>query len=145
MRPNASPTLTQRWTPPAFWRSWIRSTQTHQNGAATPSPTWNNPEHPSRRWSVPLEVVSDETLRHASIRVTMDVYDHLLAPARMKAAEAMRKALWIEEMPDFNPLATELATERALADPDDASEQGLVGRPGLDPGTLGLKVPCSSG
>ena len=22
---------------------------------------------------------------------------------------------------------------------------GLVGRPGLDPGTLGLKVPCSSG
>jgi hypothetical protein len=63
----------------------------------------------------------------------------------MKAAEAMRKALWIEEMPDFDPLATELATERALADPDDSSEQGLVGRPGLDPGTLGLKVPCSSG
>ena len=63
---------------------------------------------------VPLEVVS-ETLGHASIRVTMDVYGHLLAPARMKAAEAMRKALWIEEMPEFSPLATELATERALA------------------------------
>ena len=93
---------------------------------------------------VPLEVVS-ETLDHASIRVTMDVYGYLLAPARMKAAEAMRKALWIEEMPEFDPLATDLAAELGAADPNDASDQGLVGRPGLDPGTLGLKVPCSSG
>jgi integrase len=93
---------------------------------------------------VPLEVVS-ETLGHASIRITMDVYGHLLAPARMKAAEAMRKALWIEDMPDFDPLATKLATEGGPADANDPSDQGLVGRPGLDPGTLGLKVPCSSG
>jgi integrase len=41
---------------------------------------------------VPLEVVCD-TLGHASIRVTMDVYGHLLAPSRMHAAEAMRRAL----------------------------------------------------
>jgi hypothetical protein len=26
----------------------------------------------------------------------------------------------------------------SLADPNDASEQGVVGRPGLDPGGLGL-------
>jgi hypothetical protein len=41
----------------------------------------------------------------------MDIYDHLLAPARMKIAETMRKALWIEEMPDFDQLATQLAAE----------------------------------
>jgi len=41
---------------------------------------------------VPLEVVS-ETLGHASIRVTKDVYGHLLAESKIKAAEAMRKAL----------------------------------------------------
>ncbi len=93
---------------------------------------------------VPLEVVSD-TLGHASIRVTMDVYGHLLAPSRMHAAEAMRRALWIDELPDFDPLATELATNRAKDDPGNGLNWDSVGRPGLDPGTLGLKVPCSSG
>ena len=61
---------------------------------------------------VPLEVVSD-TLGHASIRVTMDVYGHLLAPSRMHAAEAMRRALWLSELPDFDPLASQLATNGA--------------------------------
>ena len=93
---------------------------------------------------VPLEVVSD-TLGHASIRVTMDVYGHLLAPSRMHAAEAMRRALWIDELPDFDPLATELATNVADDDGGDGLNWDSVGRPGLDPGTLGLKVPCSSG
>jgi len=41
---------------------------------------------------VPLEAVSG-TLGHASIRVTMEVYGHLLAPARMHAAEATSRAL----------------------------------------------------
>jgi hypothetical protein len=93
---------------------------------------------------VPLEVVSD-TLGHASIRVTMDVYGHLLAPSRMHAAEAMRQALWIDELPDFDPLATELATNLAEDKAGNAVNWDSVGRPGLDPGTLGLKVPCSSG
>jgi integrase len=93
---------------------------------------------------VPLEVVS-ETLGHASIRVTMDVYGHLLAPSRMHAAEAMRRALWLNELPDFDPLATELATNVAEDDTDNMLNWDSVGRPGLDPGTLGLKVPCSSG
>ena len=88
---------------------------------------------------VPLEVVSD-TLGHASIRVTMDVYGHLLAPSRMHAAEAMRRALWLDELPDFDPLATELATNLAGDDTDNKLNWDSVGRPGLDPGTLGLKV-----
>ena len=93
---------------------------------------------------VPLEVVSD-TLGHASIRVTMDVYGHLLAPSRMQAAEAMSRALWLNEMPDFDPLATEPATGRTSDESDAPLNSDGVGRPGLDPGTLGLKVPCSSG
>jgi integrase len=64
---------------------------------------------------VPLEVVS-ETLGHASIRVTMDVYGHLLAPARMQAAEAMPKALWLDALPTFDPLATNVATRDGLGD-----------------------------
>lgn len=42
---------------------------------------------------VPLEVVS-EVLGHSSIRVTKDVYGHLLAPARAQAATAMQQTLW---------------------------------------------------
>lgn len=42
---------------------------------------------------VPLEVVS-ETLGHSSIRVTKDVYGHLMAPARALAADAMQQTLW---------------------------------------------------
>lgn len=42
---------------------------------------------------VPLKVVS-ETLGHSSIRVTADVYGHLLEPAKVEAAAAMTTALW---------------------------------------------------
>ena len=42
---------------------------------------------------VPLKVVS-ETLGHSSIRITADVYGHLLEPAREEAAEAMELALF---------------------------------------------------
>jgi integrase len=93
---------------------------------------------------VPLEVVSD-TLGHASIRVTMDVYGHLLAPAKMQAADAMRRALWLEDLPAFDPLATSLATNADGESLHNPVTSDSVGRPGLDPGTLGLKVPCSSG
>lgn len=43
----------------------------------------------------------------------MDVYGHLLAPSCMHAAEAMHRALWLSELPDFDPLAsqTEPTTE----------------------------------
>lgn len=43
---------------------------------------------------VPLKVVS-ETLGHSSIRITADVYGHLLEPAREEAAEAMERALFL--------------------------------------------------
>lgn len=42
---------------------------------------------------VPLKVVS-ELLGHSSIRVTADVYSHLLDDARTEAADAMATALW---------------------------------------------------
>lgn len=42
---------------------------------------------------VPLEVVS-ETLGHSSIRITKDVYGHLLDGQRAQAAHAMEAALW---------------------------------------------------
>jgi integrase len=42
---------------------------------------------------VPLQVVS-EVLGHASIRMTADVYGHILAPDRQAAADAMSQVLW---------------------------------------------------
>jgi integrase len=42
---------------------------------------------------VPLEVVS-RVLGHASIRITADVYGHIMDPQRQQAAEAMSAALW---------------------------------------------------
>ena len=42
---------------------------------------------------VPLQVVS-EVLGHASIRMTADVYGHILAPDRQAATEAMSALLW---------------------------------------------------
>jgi integrase len=42
---------------------------------------------------VPIEVVSN-ILGHSSIRVTADVYGHILDPQRQQAAEAMAGALW---------------------------------------------------
>ena len=42
---------------------------------------------------VPIEVVSD-ILGHSSIRMTADVYGHILEPQRAAAADAMGEALW---------------------------------------------------
>ncbi len=42
---------------------------------------------------VPLEVVAD-VLGHSSIRMTADVYGHILAPQREAAAVAIASALW---------------------------------------------------
>ena len=44
---------------------------------------------------VKLQVVS-EVLGHSSIRMTADVYGHILAPDRQAAADAMTAALWSE-------------------------------------------------
>ncbi len=45
---------------------------------------------------VPLEVVS-ETLGHSSIRITKDVYGHLMPAARKQAADAMNDALFDDD------------------------------------------------
>ena len=47
---------------------------------------------------VPLQVVAD-VLGHASIRMTADVYGHVLPPARRAAADAMTRALYVESQP----------------------------------------------
>ena len=96
---------------------------------------------------VPIEVVAEQ-LGHASIRVTKDVYGHLMPRSRAKAAEAMRTILY-DETPSERPtpsnaLATQLATPEAKRLNFYPLIRSVVGRPGLDPGTLGLKVPCSS-
>jgi len=97
---------------------------------------------------VPLEVVAEQ-LGHASIRVTKDVYGHLLPRSRARAAEAMRTMLFDDDVHvrphESEPLATQLATPRVANRCLEPVIRPYVGRPGLDPGTLGLKVPCSSG
>jgi integrase len=45
---------------------------------------------------VPLQVVS-EVLGHASIRMTADVYGHIMAPDRQAAADAMNELLWSDK------------------------------------------------
>jgi integrase len=96
---------------------------------------------------VPLEAVAEQ-MGHASIRVTKDVYGHLMPRSRARAAEAMRTILYDDSPVDSpetsNALATSLATSESERLNFNSLTRSLVGRPGLDPGTLGLKVPCSS-
>jgi len=94
---------------------------------------------------VPLEAVAEQ-LGHASIRVTKDVYGHLMPKSRAKAAEAMRSVLFEKDVPTSSPVFEPLAVSMAVPeDPEitlDLLTRDLVGRPGLDPGTLGLKGQC---
>jgi integrase len=91
---------------------------------------------------VPLEVVSEQ-MGHASIRVTKDVYGHLMPKARAKAAEAMRSVLFDEIIParplGSASLATQMATSDLANSYSEPVNRTFVGRPGLDPGTLGLR------
>jgi hypothetical protein len=52
----------------------------------------------------------------------------------------MRRALWIAISCPTLTQASELATDVADDDAGDGMNWYAVGRPGLDPGTLGLKV-----
>jgi integrase len=94
---------------------------------------------------VPLEAVAEQ-LGHASIRVTKDVYGHLMPRSRARAAEAMRTILYDDSPVDApetsNTLATSLATLGSEKLKNYPLTRDLVGRPGLDPGTLGLKEGC---
>ena len=96
---------------------------------------------------VPLDQVSDQ-LGHASINVTKDVYIHRLKGSGERAALAIATLLYghdeSSEITQENALASPLARPRLANDAFTPMTRNLVGRPGLDPGTLRLKVSCSS-
>jgi integrase len=91
---------------------------------------------------VPLEVIAEQ-MGHASIRVTKDVYGHLLPGSKAKAAKAMEQMLFGDFVdvltPRKNSLAASSAAVPAATVINIAVTRDSVGRPGLDPGTLGLK------
>jgi len=94
---------------------------------------------------VPIEVVAEQ-MGHASIRVTKDVYGHLMPRSRAKAAEAMRSMLF-DDVPAVlpspsNALATSLATLESEKINLVPLTRDSVGHPGLDSGALGLKGGC---
>ena len=106
------------------------------------------------REDVPLEVVAEQ-LGHAPIRVTKDVYGHLMPGSRAKAAEAMREVLFDARPKENSPsicetvhqrpretdaLAVNLAVTQALRKSHKSVTCTFVGRPGLDPGTLGPQI-----
>ena len=94
---------------------------------------------------VPLEAVADQ-LGHASIGVTKGVYVHLLPGSRAKAAKAMEELLFKDFVPLTSPrsrlVARQLARHSLANNKKEPLIRTSVGRPGLDPGTLGLKEAC---
>ncbi len=97
--------------------------------------------------NVPLDAVSDQ-LGHASIGVTKGVYVHLLPGSRAKAAKAMEELLFKDFVTTArtgqDPVARPLARLSLAKDNNDPLIRTSVGRLGLDPSTLRLKVSCSS-
>jgi len=82
---------------------------------------------------VPLKAIAEQ-LGRASVRVTRDVYGHLIAKSRAKAAEAMRSVLFekddLTSSPVFEPLAVSMAVPE---DPEitlDLLTRGFSGLPG---------------
>jgi integrase len=100
---------------------------------------------------VPLEVVS-ETMGHASIRMTKDVYGHLMPRSREKAATAMDAVLFgadVQTDPESSePLAATLAAIEPSKELGPIEKQPLIRsfvRPsGFEPETCGLRVRCSA-
>ena len=95
---------------------------------------------------VSLDAVADQ-LGHSSIHVTKDVYVHLLPGSRAKTSKAMEELLYKDYVEVISPvtkdedggLARRLARPALANEDKDPLIRDLVGRPGLDPGTLGLK------
>jgi integrase len=85
---------------------------------------------------VPLEVVSEQ-MGHTSIRVTKDVYGHLMPKSREKAAVAMHGLFFSgNDLQPSKTLAAPLAAPRELSVPMDRSE----------PNDSGVEVRlCSNG
>jgi integrase len=74
---------------------------------------------------VPLEVVAEQ-LGHASIRVTKDVYGHLMPRSRAKAAEAMRMILYDDGAADNPESSNALATSLATLEPTELNLNPLI-------------------
>ena len=91
---------------------------------------------------VPLEAVAEQ-MGHASIRVTKDVYGHLMPRSRARAAEAMRTILYDDSPVDApetsNALATSLATSGSEKLKILPSDEGFSGPPGSRSRHLGIK------
>ena len=97
--------------------------------------------------NVLLEAVSDQ-LGHASIGVTKGVYVHLLPGSRVRASQAMEDLIFDEsELPsdvEGEIVARPVARLSRATNKKMAVIRTSVGRLGLDPSTLRLKVSCSS-
>ena len=93
--------------------------------------------------NVPLDAVSDQ-LGHASIGVTKGVYVHLLPGSRAKAAQAMEGLLFKDFVPNARSNQNPVARLSLARDNNEPLIRTSVGRLGLDPSTLRLKVSCSS-
>ena len=91
---------------------------------------------------VPLEALADQ-LGHASVGVTKGVYVHLLPGSRAKAAKEMEELLYKDFVPVTSPrpAARQMARHRLADDNKAPLIRDSVGRPDLDPGTLGFQHP----
>ena len=91
---------------------------------------------------VPLESVSDQ-LGHASTGITKSLYVHLLPGSGVRAAKALEDLLYADhvqiELSEDDSVARRSAGHYPATISESAFTRNLVGRPGLDPGTLGLK------
>lgn len=91
---------------------------------------------------MPLEVIAEQ-LGHASIRVTKDVYGHLLPGSRAKESKAREQmpfgAVDDVETTEFGPVAASVVAHSVATIINVPMIRDSVGRPGRDPGTLGLK------
>jgi hypothetical protein len=90
---------------------------------------------------VPVGEVVYDTLGHASIRVTMEVYGHLLTPARMHAAEAMRQAPMDRRVARLRPIGYKTGYKPDRGCRRQRSELGCGGPPGSRSRHLGIKSP----
>ena len=64
---------------------------------------------------------------------------HLLPGSRAKAAKAMEELLYRDFVPVTSPRLRPVARHRRATDNKEPLISTSVGRPGLDPGTLGVK------
>jgi integrase len=96
---------------------------------------------------VPLEVVS-EAMGHSSIRMTKDVYGHLMPRSREKAATAMDAVLFGADVQTDPDALGSVAARLAATEPSDDHEEGekrplirgSVRPSGFEPETCGLRV-----